>query len=164
VAAPQYVPERVEQKYHVVRLYAVLAHAPNMCKDSTSCQLILPASEVGRASDVYMVSFGHSHGVAPKGKWVVVVSARVEGNIDDIAPLALAKRELAAILPLLKPARKMFAEVTPYYEPDASLEQDGVHVFSSCDESSYFDAVEEDVERVLECITGESAVVSLRRS
>jgi RAB protein geranylgeranyltransferase component A len=111
-----------------------------------------------------MVSLGHAHGVAPKGKWLVVVSARVEGSLDDVTPLAVAKRELAAAFPLLKPARKMFAEVTPYCEPDSSSQQSGLHVFSSCDESSYFDSVEEDVERVLESITGESAVAGLRRS
>ena len=33
--------------YQVVRLYALLAHPPHKCKDSKSCQLILPAEACG---------------------------------------------------------------------------------------------------------------------
>ena len=86
----------------IVRLFAVLSHAPNLCKDASSCQLLMPAAQLGRKSDVYMSSYGPSHGVAPKGKWVVVASARVEGDVDGMDAMAVAKRELAAVLPLLK--------------------------------------------------------------
>lgn len=74
IAAPDSVPERVASRYKVVRLYAVLAHPPNLCKDSTSCQLLMPSAHCGRRSDVYVSSYGASHGVAPKGKWVVSAS------------------------------------------------------------------------------------------
>ena len=158
VAAPEHAPRHVAPSYHIVRLYAVLAHAPNLCKDSTSCQLLLPAAQcAGRQSDVYLVSLGPTHGVAPKGKWVVVASARVEGDADGDA-LAIAKRELAEVLPLLKPTRRLLAEVTPYYEPSTEGEApppEGLHVLTSTDETSYFDSVEEDIEAVFKAITGE---------
>ncbi len=103
VAGPEYAPQSVGEKYKVVRLYAVLAHPPNMCKDAKSCQLIVPSSACGRAHDVYFVSAGSVHGVAPRGKWAVVASARVEGPTDGLTALEVARRELACVLPLLKP-------------------------------------------------------------
>lgn len=38
----------------VVRLFAVLTHPPNMCKEATSCQLIIPAQHCDRKNDVHM--------------------------------------------------------------------------------------------------------------
>jgi len=162
VAAPELVPDHVGETYQVVRLFAVLSHAPNLCKDSTSCQLLMPAMQCGRAHDIYMVSLGPTHGATPKGKWVVVASARVEGSTDGLDALAVAKRELAAVLPILKPTRRMFAEVVPYLEPRQEVQIDNLHVMRSCDETSYFDSVEKDVEDMFERITGEK-VASLRR-
>ena len=109
-----------------------------------------------------MMSVGPTHGVAPKGKWVVVASAIVEGDTEGLDAIAVAKRELSAVLPLLKPTRKMFAEVTPYLEPKADEQVDNLHVLSSCDESSYLDSVEQEVEAVFQQITGET-IASMRR-
>jgi len=77
----------------------------------------MPAEHCGRRHDIYVSSCSHTHGVAPKGKWVVVASARVEGSTKGLNALAIAKRELGAVLPLLRPSRKLLAEVVPYYEP-----------------------------------------------
>lgn len=155
VAAPECVPERVAARYEVVRLYAVLSHSPNLCKDSTSCQLLMPAAHTGRSSDVYVSSYTSQHGVAPKGKWIVVASARVEGPTKGLDALAVAKRELAAVLPLLKPTRKLLAEVVPYYEADESVALERLVVMSSNDETSYFDSTERELEETFEQITGE---------
>jgi len=140
--------------YHVVRLFAVLNHAPNLCKDATSCQLVFPAQQIGRSNDIFLFSGGPTLGLAPKGKWLVVASTRVEGEVGEEA-LAVAKRELSAVLPLLKPAKKLFAEVSPYYEPAEGRGVEGLHVCSSCDEATHFDSVEADVVRLYESIMGE---------
>ena len=76
--------------------------------------------------------------------------------------LAIAKRELAAVLPLLKPSRKLLAEVRTVYQPTPAGVPDGLHVLHSSDESTYFDSVEVDVESAFTRITGEK-VASLRR-
>ncbi|KAL1514802.1 hypothetical protein AB1Y20_003888 [Prymnesium parvum] len=155
VAAPEYVPDRVTESHKVVRLYAVLAHAPNLCKEATSCHLVIPAQECGRSNDIFLFAGGPTLGVAPKGKWLVVASTRLEGECDGEA-LALAKRELAAVLPLLKPAKKLLAEVVPCYAPKEDEQPpEGLHLCASCDETTHFDSVEEDVLRVYEAITGE---------
>lgn len=153
VAGPAAVPEHVAPRYDIVRLYAVLGHAPNLCKDAKSCQLLLPAEQCERTYDTYLTALSSTHGAAPSGKWVVAASTRVEGPTDGLTPLAVAKRELAAVLPLLKPSLKLFAEVTPYYEPAAPPE--ALLVLPSTDETSYFDSIERDVEEAFALITGE---------
>jgi len=162
VCAPEHAPsaEHVQRSYEVVRLYAVLAHPPNLCKEATSCQLLVPAAHTERESDIYLMAVGPTHGVAPKGRWLVVASAKVEGPSEGVDALAVAKRELAAVLPLLKPSRKLFAEVSPIYAP-ADETPDGLQVLSSCDETSYFDSVEADIEVAFERITGER-ITSIR--
>lgn len=55
---------------------------------------------------------------------------------------------------MLKPAKKLLAEIVPYYSPITEEAPSGLHVCSSCDESSYFDSVEEEVLRLYEAITG----------
>ena len=224
VASPECVPDHVAPAYHIVRLYAVLAHPPNLCKDSSSCQLLIPAEHCGRSHDIYMSSYSHTHGVAPKGKWVVTASTRIDGSADGADALVIAKRELAAVLPLLKPSRKLLAEVVPYNEPlervpdrllvlsarlparlpvasprsrldlthparapksssvpargQISMWRDSerpsssgaevgllVRVPGSCDETSYFDSVQDDVTSVFERITGEPlAAAGARRA
>lgn len=157
VAGPEYAAGMVEEGYKVVRLFAVLAHAPNLCKEATSCQLLLPAQEVDRENDVYLFAGGTTLGLAPKGKWLVVASTKIEADVaagEDA--LAVAKRELAAVLPLLKPAKKLFAEVTPYYAPKEEGMPAQLHVCASCDEATHLDSVEKDVLRLYEDITGEA--------
>ena len=39
VAGPEAVPDMVDASYQIVRLYAVLNHPPNLCKDANSCQV-----------------------------------------------------------------------------------------------------------------------------
>ena len=66
-----------------------------------------------RASDVYVASYSSMHGVAPKNKWVVVASARVEASSEG-GMRWLWPARAGGVLPLLKPSRKLLAEVTPY--------------------------------------------------
>ena len=52
VASPEAVPQHAAPGYAMVRLYAVLAHPPNLCKEASSCQVILPAEHCGRSHDI----------------------------------------------------------------------------------------------------------------
>jgi len=108
----------------------------------------------GRSNDIYLFTASSPLGVTPKDKWMVVASTRVEGELDADA-LAVAKRELVAVLPVLKPAKKLFAELLPYYEPTAESGTPNLHVCASCDATSHFDSVEAEVLGLYEQITGE---------
>jgi len=152
VASPAYVPERVAPAYYTVRLYAILNHAPQKCKDAPSCHLLLPSSQTGRRHDIYVFSSGPVHKLAPNGKWLVSLSTRVEGTIDGLKPMEVAKREMAAALPLLRPVRKMLASVEPVLEPGDEPLPSGLHVLSSCDESTFFETLAAEVLEVAERI------------
>lgn len=161
VAAPEYVgPALAPPAYRVVRLYALLSHAPKLCKETRSCQLLLPAEAAGRKSDVYMVAGSSGLKLAPEGRWVVCVSGRVEGATDGLSALQVAKRELASVLPLLKPASKLFAELSDVCEAADDGEASRLFVPSSCDETSHMASTAADVDAILQRITGEGLDVN----
>ena len=154
VAGADHVPEHASEAHKVVRLFAVLNHPPQMCKDARSCQLLLPAAQVGRESDAYLFSATSTHRVAPGGYWLAVASAKVEGATDGLNAMQVAKRELKAALPLLKPARKLFAEMTTVSEASDGLPA-GLHVLSTGGAESHLLTTADDVRKMYEEITGE---------
>ena len=80
----------------------------------------------------------------------------MEGETDGLSAMAVAKRELAAALPLLKPAAKMFAELSDVCESSESGEESGLFVPATCDASSNMGSAAADVEQLFERITGEA--------
>ena len=80
----------------------------------------------------------------------------MEGETDGLSAMAIAKRELAAALPLLKPAAKMFAELSDVCEPSEGGEESGLFVPATCDASSNMGSAAADVEQLFERITGEA--------
>ena len=86
IAEASYVPERVAPRYQVVRLYALLAHPPNKCKEAKSCQLILPAEACGRKSDAYLFAGSQPLRLAPSDRWIVTLSARAAAARWEVPP------------------------------------------------------------------------------
>lgn len=66
----------------------------------------------------------------------------------------MAKREFEAAIPLLRPTRKIFAEMSPVMVGREECAE-GLHVLGSADETSTFDSVVRDVEEAYEKVTGE---------
>lgn len=156
IASPPYAPDRVTPAYYTVRLYAILNHPPHKCKDAPSCHLLLPASQTGRRHDTFLFSSGPAHKLTPRGKWLVTLSTRVEGPIDGLKPLEVAKREMAAAMPLLRPIRKMLARVEPVFEVGEAQLPPGLHVLSSCDESTFFEGLTDEVIELAERLAPEA--------
>jgi len=101
-----------------------------------------------------MPQLGHLQ-VGPAGKYIVVLSTRIEGETEDLSALAVAKRELSAALPLLKPAKKLLAEISRVCEPAPDQAAEGLHVLSSCDETILFAGVAAEAQRVLHRIAAD---------
>ena len=59
------------------------------------------------------------------------MSARVEGSTEGVDAMAVAKRELSAVMPLLKPSRRMFAEVVSQLEAQEEGQLDNLLVLKS---------------------------------
>jgi len=157
-------PERPWARSHAAPKPPTLAasdpRAKRRCKETRSCQLLLPAEAAGRKSDVYMVAGSSGLKLAPEGRWVVCVSGRVEGATDGLSALQVAKRELASVLPLLKPASKLFAELSDVCEAADDGEASRLFVPSSCDETSHMASTAADVDAILQRITGEGLDVN----
>ena len=72
--------------YHlqVVRSICLLNHPIEQTNSNESCQIIIPALQVkeagfpARSKDIYISCVSFAHMVAPKGKYIAIVSTEVE--------------------------------------------------------------------------------------
>ena len=68
----------------VVRSICFLDHGIDQTKGNESCQIIIPALQVkasgypARTKDIYISMVSFAHMVAPKGKYIAIVSTEVE--------------------------------------------------------------------------------------
>jgi len=154
IGAPEYFPDRVEEKGQVIRTICILqGPAPNTeaCSPAPSCQIIIPGSQCGRKNDIYVTVLDSTLHVAPKNRFIGIVSTTVE--------TADPAKELIAGLDLLG-GRKgnilcNFTTTTPYLVPKNNGEGN-VFVTESYDATSHFETACLDVTKVFELATGEA--------
>lgn len=150
IGDPSYFPEQVKKVGEVVRLIAILDHPIDGTDNSESVQIIIPQNQVKRKHDIYVSAVSFAHNVAPKGKWLAIVSTTVE--------TANPKAELEPGLKLLGKTLHQFVKVYPMFEPKNDWKTDGIHISKSYDASSHFESVGEDVLRMYKQVTGEADV------
>jgi Rab GDP dissociation inhibitor len=150
VGDPSYFPDRTKQIGKVARCVAIVDHALDHTNNSESCQIILPLNQVKRKSDIYISCVSFAHNVAPKGKYIVIVSTTME--TDD------PKKDLESGIKLIEPCLHKFFSVSPLYEPVNNPAVEGIHISRSYDATSHFETVCDDVVRLYQEITGESDV------
>ncbi|MES1915104.1 MAG: hypothetical protein MHM6MM_007098, partial [Cercozoa sp. M6MM] len=102
-----------------------------------SCQVIIPARQTGRNSDIYVSVVSGSHEVCPRGRFLAMISAKVE--------TANPKQELSVAARLLPPAIKDFFWVCEQLEPTNVDVEDNVFITKSYDASSHFQSATEEV-------------------
>merc|ERR1711976_272355 len=122
----------VQQTGQVARCICILNHPIPNTNDSESCQIIVPQSQVGRKSDVYISCVSYAHNIAAKGKWVAQVSATVETGDPE--------KDLAHGLKLLGPIEERFIFTTPVEEPidAAACNAQGIFISNGYDATSHF--------------------------
>jgi Rab GDP dissociation inhibitor len=135
VGSPDYFPDKVNEEGIVIRSICILqGPAPNT-GDCASCQIVVPGSQCGRTNDVYVTVLDSSHEVAPRGRFIGIVSTTVE--------TAEAEKELVPGLDLLGGREGnilcRFTSQSPYYVPKPVSESDGVFVTQSYDATSHFE-------------------------
>jgi len=150
VGDPSYFPELVRKVGDVVRCIAIIDHPIDGTDSSESVQIIIPQNQVKRKNDIYVSAVSFAHNVAPKGKWLAIVSTTVE--------TANPKAELEPGLKLLGKTLQTFTKVYPVFEPKNDWARDSVHISRSYDATSHFESVGEDVIRLYKQITGEKDV------
>merc|ERR1712146_304286 len=79
IGDPSYFAEydMVEKKGQVVRCICLLDHPVPNTNDAGSVQIIVPQNQVNREKDIYIAVIGAGHNVAPKDKYIAIVSTIV---------------------------------------------------------------------------------------
>ena len=154
IGDPSYFAEsgKVEKKGQVVRCICILSHPVANTNNSGSAQIILPQNQVNREKDIYIALVGHGHNVAPKDKYIAIVSTIV--CTDD--PHA----ELAPGLKLLGDIDEKFYAVDDVFEPVAGAcsPEKGVFISNSFGSESHFGPESCNILALYEQITGHPLV------
>ncbi|OQS00988.1 rab GDP dissociation inhibitor alpha [Achlya hypogyna] len=149
IGDPSYFPAsktRVTGK--VVRSIFILRHPINNTANSESCQIIIPAAQANRRSDIYVCVVSFAHCVAAKDTYIAIVSTTVE----TANPLA----ELDIGVSLLGEYVDRFDAVSDQLEPIGDGLNDNCFISSSYDATSHFETTSDDVLSLYQRITGEA--------
>jgi len=146
VGDPSYFPNKVKKNGRVARIICILNHPIPNTNNENSMQIILPQRELKRTNDIYVMCISAEFFVVPKGKYMVIVSSRLES--DD--PL----KEFKPALDLLGPVEQKFVNICDLLEPTDDGTKDQCFVSTSYDETSHFETTSMDVLDIYKRITG----------
>ena len=130
----------------VARSICFLNHPIPNTNNAESLQIIIPAAQLKRKNDVYVVLVSNSHQVTAPGKYVAICSTTVETS----DPL----KELQPALALLGPIMTKFDDVVDLYTPKADGTSDGCFISKSFDATSHFESSSQDVLDLYKRVTG----------
>ena len=136
----------------VVRCICIMSHPIPNTNDGHSVQIIIPQSQTGRKTDIYVFCSSFAHQVAARGKYIAFVSTAVETDRPE--------SEVSAGLALLGGVDEKFFDVQDVYEPVADGTGDGVFISKSYDETSHFETTMDDVFDMYRRITGKELVLN----
>lgn len=150
---PSYFPDKVTQAGRVVRQYCILSAPPTNTRDSTSCQVIIPAQSCTppRKNDIYVLVLSHNHRTTPQGQYLALVSTTVE--TED------PKSELAPGIELLGDIVESFVAVDDLYQPYSDGNRDKCYITKSYDATTHFETTVDDVLDVYKRIFGTDLVL-----
>jgi len=130
VGDPSYFPDKVKKVGQVVSCICILNHPIPNTNNAESCQIIIPQKEAKRNYDVYISSVSYAHHVAPKGKWIALVSTIVE--------TAKPEAELQLGLNLLGKIEESFVFVRDIFHPTDDGKKAQVFISKSYDPETHF--------------------------
>eukprot|EP01083_Nonionella_stella_P012474 35401_1 len=138
--------KKVEKTGTVARWLCILDHPVEGTSNSHSAQIILPTKQTGHKSDIYVSVQSSELQVAPKNRWIAMISAQVYTNQP--------KKELMIAYKLLGKVLKDFFHVNDTYKAINDKQNDNVFIPSSMDASTHFEQTTLDVMRIYKQITG----------
>jgi Rab GDP dissociation inhibitor len=148
IADPSYFldTDKIKSNGQVARCICILSHPIDMTNNVDGCQVIFPASSVGRKSDIYVSMVSYVHNVAPQGKYIAVVSTNVETKEPE--------KELDVALKFLGKIDEKFFWVTNCYLPANNSEEDNCFITESYDATSHFTTSTKEVLKMYKALTG----------
>lgn len=130
IGDPSYFPDKVKKIEQVVRCICILSHPIPNTNNGESAQIIIPFKEAKRKHDIYISCVSFAHHVAPKNKWIALVSTTVETSDPN--------KELAPGLALLGAIDESFYSVSDIFEPLSDGTKDHVYISKSFGADSHF--------------------------
>lgn len=146
VGDPSYFPDKVKKVGQVASAICILSHPIPNTNDAESCQIIIPQKEAKRKWDVYVGAVSFAHHVAPKGRWIALVSTIAESENPE--------QDLAAGLKLLGKTDEVFFSVRDLMVPTDDGSTSKVFISKSYDPETHFQESCEDILNIYKRITG----------
>jgi len=146
IGDPSYFPDKVKKVGQVASCICILSQPVPGTNNAESAQIIIPQKEVKRKYDIYISVVSYAHNVAPKGRWIALVSTQVETDKPEA--------ELQAGINLLGKIDEMFISIRDIYEPLEDGRKDQVFISKSFDPETHFDKSCEDILDIYKRITG----------
>jgi len=174
IADPSYFlgTDKIKKTGQIARCIGILSK-PIPDSNGDSAQVILPAKQIGdgkkRKRDVYVCMVSFHHKVAAEGKFIVVMSAEVEGKeipaleTDGKGCEAGCRRELEDALALVKADAKtdqLFFWVSDSFVPTGDGSKDNVFITTTYDATTHFESATREVLRLYQLITGKALDLS----
>jgi len=146
IGDPTYFPSKVKKNGQVVRCICILSHPIPNTNNSDSVQIILSQKECNRKNDIYISCVSHAHNVAPKGKYIAIISSIVETSTPE--------KEIEPAIKLLGQIDEKFVSVDDLYAPVEDGSKDKVFISKSFDPETHFRESCQDILDVYKRITG----------
>lgn len=153
VGDPSYFADKSVHIGKVVRKYCILNSPLLNTRDSTSCQIVIPAAQVSppRKNDIYVLVLSGNHKTTPDDKFLALVSTTVETDSPE--------EELRPGTELLGDIVESFLAVEELYEAGADGRADKCFVTKSYDATTHFETTVDDVFDVYRRIFGKELVL-----
>jgi len=146
IGDPSYFTDKVKKVGQVASCICILSQPVPGTNNAESAQIIIPQKDLKRKYDIYISVVSYAHNVAPKGRWIALVSTQVETNKPDA--------ELQEGIKLLGKVDEIFYNVRDLYEPLEDGRKDQVFISKSFDPETHFDKSCEDILDIYKRITG----------
>ncbi|CAB4255533.1 similar to Saccharomyces cerevisiae YER136W GDI1 GDP dissociation inhibitor [Maudiozyma barnettii] len=155
IADPTYFSHKCKSTgQRVIRAICILNHPVPNTSDADSLQIIIPQSQVGRKSDIYIAIVSDAHNVCSKGHYLAIISTIVETDTPHI--------ELEPAFKLLGPIEEKFMGIADLFEPKEDGSKDNIYLSKSYDASSHFESMTDDVKDIYFRVTGHPLVLKKR--
>jgi len=138
--------DKVKKTGSVARWLCILDHPVEGTNNSHSAQIILPTKQTGHKSDIYISVQSAELQVAPKGRWIAMISSQVYSNSP--------RKELSVAYRLLGKVLKDFFTVNDTFEANNQKVADNVFIPSSMDATTHFEKTTNEVMAIYSAITG----------
>ncbi|KAM9408409.1 rab GDP dissociation inhibitor beta [Pholidichthys leucotaenia] len=146
ICDPSYVHSRVRKVGQVIRVICLLNHPVKHTHDASSCQIVIPQTQLSRKSDIYISVVSYTHSVAPDGMYIATVSTTIETINPD--------KEVQPALELLEPILQKFVSVSNLMVPNEDGKKSQIFVTCSYDSTSHVEAECEDIKAMYHRLTG----------